>query len=233
LLYDNWVNILQRRWHRNRLLLIREAFLDDNEKNVCDIGCGSGNVVLSFYDQAQRFDAFDYNKECLEFLEQKLQQKDIHNVKMFYWNILEEPPKEAVGFYDKAILNEVIEHFEEGDIQTILAHVKKLLKPNGELLITTPNCGLSLWFPMEFLTDHLGLFPTLWGEQHKVRIYRKSFRLMCEKAGFRVVREGTFGLFSPFLFFLGSRFSDWLLCWEVRHLTWFGAQLFIRVKKED
>ncbi len=225
-------NALQRRWHRNRLLLIREAFLNDKEKNICDVGCGSGNVVLAFHRRADRFDAFDYNKECLEFLDQKLKEKDIQNVKTFYWDILKNPPQESVGFYDKAILNEVIEHFEEEEIQTILANVKLLLKDDGELLITTPNCGVSLWFPMEFLVDHLGLFPTLWGEQHKVRIYRNSFRIMCEKAGFEVVREGTFGLLSPFLFFLGSRFSDWLLKQEVRHLKWFGAQLFIRVKKK-
>lgn len=225
--------IFQKQWHRNRLLLIKEVFLSgaDSDKTFCDVGCGSGNVILVFNKKVKQFDAFDYNKECLAFLDAKITEGDIQNVKTTYWNILTPPPAEACGRYDRVILNEVIEHFHQHEISTILDNVKKLLKNDGELLITTPNCGVSLWFLLEFAVDHLGLFPKLWGEQHKVRITSKSFREMCEKEGFDVLSEGTFSFFSPLFIVLGRTVADFMAKFEIRYFKYFGSQLFIRVKK--
>lgn len=225
--------VFQRQWHRNRLLLIKEVFLskNDKEKAFCDIGCGSGNVILVFNKQVKRFDAFDYNKECLAFLGKKLAENGIQNVRTTYWDTLTPAPLEAIGRYDKVILNEVIEHFHRHEISTILGNIKMLLQEDGELLITTPNCGFSPWFLLEFAVDRLGLFPKLWGEQHKVRITTKSFRVMCENEGFEVLSEGTFSFVSPFFIVFGRAVADFMAKLEIRYLKYFGSQLFIRVKK--
>lgn len=226
--------IFQRQWHRNRLLLIKEVFYTpaDADKMYCDVGCGSGNVILVFNKRVRQFDAFDYNEECLAFLDQKLKEGAIHNVKTRLWNILTPPPAEVRGQYDRVILNEVIEHFHRHEISTILDNVKMLLKEDGELLITTPNCGVSPWFLLEFAVDHLGLFPKLWGEQHKVRITSRTFREMCEHEGFDVLREGTFSFVSPFFIVFGRTVADFVARLEIRYFKYFGAQLYIKVKKK-
>lgn len=226
--------MFQRQWHRNRLLLIHEVFYSkaDSDKTYCDVGCGSGNVILVFNRKVKRFDAFDYNRECLEFLDTKLVEEGIQNVKTHYWDILTPPPTEARGQYDRVILNEVIEHFHRHEISTILDNVKMLLKPEGELLITTPNCGVSPWFLLEFAVDHLGLFPKLWGEQHKVRITSGMFRTLCEEEGFEVLKEGTFSFVSPFFIIFGRAVADFVARLEIRTFKYFGSQLFIVVKKK-
>lgn len=225
--------MFQRQWHRNRLLLIKEVFFSvaDVDKTFCDVGCGSGNVILVFSKKVKQFDAFDYNKECLIFLDNKVIENNIQNVKTRYWDILTPPSIEVCGQYDKVILNEVIEHFHRHEISIILGNVKKLLKESGELLITTPNCGISPWFLLEFAVDHLGLFPKLWGEQHKVRITSRMFREICEKEGFNVLNEGTFSFISPFFIVFGRAVADFVAKFEIRYLKHFGSQLFIRVKK--
>ena len=55
-------------------------------------------------------------------------KKNIKNIKAKYWDILRAPDKGLASKYDKAILNEVIEHFDEGQIKKILKNNLTLTK---------------------------------------------------------------------------------------------------------
>lgn len=223
--------LFQKQWHRNRLILVKSLFNFGKNEKICDVGCGSGNVVLAFYQKVGQFDAADYNRDCLNFIQAKIRKNKIRNIKTFFWDILKPAKKELLNRYDKVIFHEVIEHFNQRQTKVALDNLKKILKLGGELLITTPNCGIGYWFLLELIIDKFYLFPKLWGEQHKTRFNRKSLKDIGEKNGFRVLKIGTFSLISPFAVIFGEKVADWLTQMEIKHLQYFGPQLFVHLKK--
>lgn len=224
--------LFQRQWHRNRLKLIESIGFFKKDDCAADIGCGSGNVILEFSGKVGSFVAFDYNDESLDFLRKKLKEDGIGNVEVSEFDLLGSDFNEFQGRFDKIVLNEVIEHFEWDDAVEVMRNLKKMLKEGGEILITTPNYR-SLWPVMEFLADKTNAFPTLWGEQHKIKFTKKLLKGICEDNGYEIIDVGTFGLVSPFLVIFGKKIADWMFGIELRHIRFFGPQLFIRAKKNE
>ncbi|MFC1644687.1 class I SAM-dependent methyltransferase [Patescibacteria group bacterium] len=223
--------LLQRQWHRNRLLLVKNInFLSEND-DAADIGCGSGNIVLVFSGKTKTFTGLDYNQESLDFLKGKVGERGIGNVNVNYFDLLNSDFSEFKGKFDKIILNEVIEHFEEEEVDHVMSNLHGLLKDGGEILITTPNY-VSAWPVMEFLADKFKIFPTLWGEQHKIKFTRKLLRNYCEKHDYEVMEMGTFGLISPFAIILSRKLADKFMELEARHLSVLGPQLFVRIRNK-
>ncbi len=223
-------NLFQRQWHRNRLSLIDILKFYSPGDQVIDLGCGSGNVVLYLKDKVKRIVGADYNDRSLSFLKSQLEADQTKNAETLKLDLLQEMPAEHLELYDKAIMNEVVEHFEENEIDTIMESAKSLIKKDGLLMITTPNY-VSIWPLLESLTDRFNLFPKLWGEQHKTKFNRKKLREVCQRHDLEIVKEGSFGHFSPFAAILGHKLADQLLAWEAKHLKLLGPQLFIILKK--
>lgn len=225
-------NIFQQQWHRNRLNLIENIHFLSSSDNVADVGCGSGNVVLHFASSVASMVGFDYNKEGIDFLEDKIKKRNIVNASVFQWNILNDPPREFYGFFDKIILNEVIEHFDYGEIEKIMSNLKKLLKREGDMLITTPNYQASMWPVMEYVVDKFKIFPTLWGEQHKIKFSKNLLRKICKKEKLTEVSIGSFGHISPFMIVFGRKIADAVAKVEMKYITCCGPQLFIVCRKD-
>lgn len=221
----------QRQWHRNRLILINELNFLTPQDVVADIGCGSGNAVFAFADKVKSITGFDYNAESVEFLVAKIKADGITNSDAITLDILDPVPEVYRNKFDKIIFNEIIEHFDESEVEIVLSNLFKMLKNGGELLITTPNYGISPWTFIERLIDRFALFPALLGEQHRVKFNPTSLESYCKSTGFSVKRKGTFSLFSIPLAVFGSRFANCAVKVEINHLKFFGPQIFLVAKK--
>jgi methionine biosynthesis protein MetW len=94
-------------------------------------------------------------------------------------------PEERV--FDYVVLSDVIEHVKERE--QLLRSARRYLKPNGRLLISTPN--IAIWFyRLSLLAGRFEYGPRGVLDETHVHLYtRSTFRREVERGGFRILRE--------------------------------------------
>lgn len=117
-------------WHR---YLYVTNFV--NNKKVLDIACGEGygSNLLSIY--AEEVIGIDISKEAIERASSKYIKKNLQFISGTATDI---PVKESAVF-DTVVSFETIEHLPEPDQKYFLKEVKRVLKPEGVLIVSTPN----------------------------------------------------------------------------------------------
>src|SRR5207244_12308333 len=83
---------------------------------------------------------------------------------------------------DKFYSLEVIEHIYRPQGVAMLRNFRRLLRPGGSALITTPNYR-SAWPLLEWTLDTFGLVPKMAGEQHVEHYHRKKLAAVAREAG--------------------------------------------------
>jgi ubiquinone/menaquinone biosynthesis C-methylase UbiE len=142
-----------------------------NDAKILDVGCGDGfhlKLLKEYGEKNWTLEGVDLDKRAAEMAGKanlKVHVGTIENLNL------------PENHYDLAIMIQTIEHVENPD--EILTAVKRVLKPNGKLVIVTDN------------TDSLdfNLFKNAyWGGYHFPRHWnlfnRKSLKKLAEKVGF-------------------------------------------------
>lgn len=137
-------------------------------KRVLDIGCGFG-LLLNFL-QSKGWDPYgvDFASDAITYGQKELGLKNI-SVGNLEYDSFEE------NYFDMVTLASVIEHLD--DPMDMLARIRRVLRPGGVLLITTPNAGSF---------DHKRAYQR-WGgfwPNHLVFFDREFIREALPKAGF-------------------------------------------------
>ena len=96
------------------------------EKNVLDIGCGTGDFLLTCKNNQWNVVGVEPNKNARELAETKLKAK-------IYGRLNELPSVQ----FDVITLWHVLEHVP--DLETYISKLKLLLKPTGVLVVAVPN----------------------------------------------------------------------------------------------
>lgn len=111
--------------------------LPDKAK-VLDAGCGAGYVSSGL---AGRLDltGVDIEKAAIKFCQKNRQGK-------FLIANLEKLPFKN-NYFDLVIFTNTIEHLEDPSLS--LSELKRVLKPNGKLFVTTENCSNIFWLILE------------------------------------------------------------------------------------
>lgn len=116
---------------QKRISLIQNN-LDIDGKKIIDCGCGSGHYVNELLSLGADAYGIEFNSEKIsQFkkdnpdIEYRVQTGDIENMKY------------EDNFFDIALLNEVLEHVTNES--NALLEIKRVLKPNGILIIFSPN----------------------------------------------------------------------------------------------
>ncbi|MBR0697775.1 class I SAM-dependent methyltransferase [Bradyrhizobium lablabi] len=112
------------------------------------------------------------------------------NVEFLHYNLLEQTEPEAGELFDVIILLEVIEHIPK-PAYTIFANLKKLLRKDGILFVTTPNLFrlrnlIRMFLGIEFL-DRFMLPQPEQGLGHQLEYSAEHLQWQFEQAGMRVV----------------------------------------------
>ena len=104
-------------------------------KKVLEIGCGSGYGSKYLSEYANSITTVDIDNDSLEYA--KNNNTNV-NIEYIHANILDRL-KITENTYDVVISFQVIEHINPAESKVYLSEIKRLLKPNGYAIITTPN----------------------------------------------------------------------------------------------
>src|SRR5690348_912091 len=98
-------------WFNNKLVLVSKFLKFSKNMRVLDLGCGSGIVELEYAKSVKQFVAIDHYSESIKFLNKKLKERSINNVKTMSFDLLElDKRSKDLGLFDIIIFLDVIEH---------------------------------------------------------------------------------------------------------------------------
>lgn len=128
------------------------------------------------------------------------------------------------GAFDVATCIELLEHLTPAEGRDLLVEAKRVIRPGGVLLLTTPDYG-GAWPILEWILNRAGGIS--YEDQHITHYTRSSLKLFLEQAGFEDVKVGRYQFLAPFLAPLGWGLADRFAKIEPGWLTSrFGFLLF-------
>lgn len=166
---------------------------------VLNVGCGLGPQAVSYAKQYGSMVGVDINAERLAVAQQLLRDRGINNYATLVANVEQIPLPDAQ--FDHAIAIDIAEHVN--DPGQLCREIHRLLKPNGELLITFPALH-------DFYTDQARAIgriffnktpkakPTGWDpDWHNQRMPLTEWITLVERCGFRLRAKRASTLFPP------------------------------------
>ena len=103
-------------------------------KNILDVGCGDGYGTAFLAKSAKSIIGVDYKNEVILSAQRKYKENNLEYVCMNSTNL---GFKE--GRFDAVCSFQVIEHIPEDGLLTYLSELKRVLKKDGELYLSTLN----------------------------------------------------------------------------------------------
>lgn len=173
------------RYHYVRQRL-RQLNLSLNHKTVVDLGCGDGiwSMEISRDYPSMSLIGVDYNTLRLERY-----QQNVPTAQTYYGSCLDIPLDNQIA--DVVMFHQVLEHIPEP--AAALQEVRRILKPDGWLMLSVPNEGTWLkkiqyrWIQPSLLasTDHVNFYTSA------------SLRQQLETAGYSVHPLDAVGFYFP------------------------------------
>ncbi len=105
---------------------------------LLDFGSGPGYILQHIINSGikLKYNALDFSKESIENLKNKFQNSNHLETA----GVIEQLPSPfRDGFFDVIFCIELIEHLRDEYLSATIKEVKRLLKPGGFVVITTPN----------------------------------------------------------------------------------------------
>ena len=195
---------IQRRWHEMQLELLDWFFIPSAGERVLDVGCGSGVFANRLAELGAQVTAVDSNAESVEYGERTFVRDNLE----FRRGLLDELGLPDNSF-DSAVCLEVIEHVYPAQTDALLADLRRVLRPGGRLLLTTPNYR-GLWPLVEWASDCFGDNAPMREGRHITFFHRALLRRHLENAGFEVEQMRTYCTFAPFAAAMSHSLSGWL-----------------------
>lgn len=152
------------------------------DASVLDIGCGTGAWLERLAD---------LHFSNLYGVDLDVQQVKSERAKILQFNLdWDELPKFDIEQFDLITAIELIEHLENPG--RLFFHISKLLKPNGHVLLTTPNIH-SLIARLRFLlTSRLRGFDEKGDPTHIHPVYLTSLERVLLRYDFEIVKISTY-----------------------------------------
>ena len=160
---------LQRSWHRKRYDIIM-GFID-RKRPLADLGCGSSRIIQDLTEAV----AVDISLDKLRYIRKS--NKYLVNAR------LGALPFKDGKFYC-VICSEVIEHTRE---DRIFDEMKRILAPQGILVVGTPDYGGWRWRVIEFFYGLLQ--PGGYRDQHISRYSNLSLKNILTSHGFSILEQ--------------------------------------------
>lgn len=158
---------------------IKRAISFEENESVLEAGCGDGQVIIQLAKLFKvRGWGLDWSQEAIEKLNRLLRTEEV-NVRGLHGNVIQIPTQNCS--FDKVISLGVIEHLEHP--AQAVQEFYRVLKPNGLLILMTPNS--------RSVGRAERIFKTVFGQWHfgrQIELSPQELQKMAFEAGFRVVR---------------------------------------------
>lgn len=183
-------------WHDLKFRAVAARL--DGAARVLDVGCGPGTFIGNYLGGVDCL-GIDVSALQVDYANRRYGTAE-HRFSTQALSGLDER-------FDGVTMIEVIEHLAAADARRLLAEVRRLLAPQGRLVVTTPNYR-SLWPLIEW---GVNLVSRVSYEQQHINKYRQG-RLAAElaQAGYTRVDVGTAVGLAPFVAVLGRQPAQWL-----------------------
>lgn len=156
-------NPVRRLWHLAKFERVIDYLPRHPGQRILDIGCFAG-TFLGMLDPG----TFGYQLG-VDILPDQIAHAQQHHGRPYreFRHIPDLAGLSAIeGTFDAITVVEVIEHLTPEEIRTVLVHCARLLKPGGQLVMTTPNYA-STWPILELLINRFS--DLSYEEQHITR----------------------------------------------------------------
>lgn len=158
--YEYPIKLLQRHLHGHEIVL--------------DMGCGDGRLTSLLASKVSRMIGLDHQILPLLFARLLIQN---NNVVLMQHDLMLGSLPLANNCLDLVSAFDVIEHIPAEALTILLQEVKRVLKPNGKFVLTTPNKD--------------SLRNRIWGHRvshkHYFELSPRQLAQLLESAGFRVI----------------------------------------------
>lgn len=101
-------------------------------KTVLDFSCGNGYLYEYLRKYKVSYYGCDFSEESVKHVRQKHPEAEADAIKKM-------PLKYKDNYFDIIFLNEVIEHVYDEQLNAYFNELKRVLSPQGVIVITTPN----------------------------------------------------------------------------------------------
>jgi ubiquinone/menaquinone biosynthesis C-methylase UbiE len=163
-------------WHAHKN---REVVKKVKGKRVLDVGCGSGTIVKRLLKKGKNVIGVDIGKKFLSFC-----QSSYGNATFCAADAQHLPFSD--NSFDTIVCSEVIEHLNKPEKS--LKEFERILHPNGELVITTPNISVR-WALLEAMWTRIR--KKILETNHKC-FTKKQLRFLLDSIGFTISHNASF-----------------------------------------
>lgn len=164
-------------YNANGMIKHLRKYIAESEA-LLDYGCGTGLLLARLAEQGYRVAGADTSEQSLEGVRQRLQRYDTFLGAFTPDALLAEGRQ-----FDTILAVELVEHLHDDWLDHALDVLGRLLKPNGRVIVTTPN--------QERLADSMLMCPCCKSVFHRwqhVRAWSQaSLTDYVERRGFRVL----------------------------------------------
>jgi len=140
-----------------------ERWFKDCKGPILDIGCATGNFMMV---RPEIFEGIDIDDESIKIAQSR-------GLKVSKLDVEKDLGSLASGKYGAVYAKQVIEHLKTP--LTFLKEIKRILKPGGKAVISTPNCPYRL---KHFWDDYT----------HERPFTKKSLKMLVYDAGFKEIK---------------------------------------------
>lgn len=173
---DYGINSLRRK------KILNLAFKNDlSGKRILDIGCASGYLARELKRQDNFVAGIDISEKFADQLKKEIDYFSVLDVERGEW-----PDDFLKNKFDLIISAELLEHLFDQD--NFLIRLKELLKPSGQIIITTPN--FLIWNNrLRMLLGRYGAKEILFDEGHIHLLSYCGLKEKIKKCGFKIIGE--------------------------------------------
>lgn len=150
-------------------LIEKQLATESQQKTILDIGCGTGNFLVACQNKGWMVSGIEPNKKATLISEIKLNTTILSDISQF-----------NNEQFDCITMWHVLEHVP--DLKNYISSLKRLLKPEGTLIIAVPN-------HKSFDANYYGKFWAAFDvPRHLWHFSKKSIRMLFEKEQMKVVK---------------------------------------------
>ncbi len=212
----------QSKWHHLKFEYVSHRM--GEFRDHLDIGCGPGTFI-GHYCKGRKSIGVDVSSEQIQFAQKKYITDD-HS--FFHLNETQTLPFDDAHF-DCITIIELIEHLEDEMLKKLFNEIKRVLRPGGRLVLTTPNYA-SLWPILEACVNRST--PVSYKEQHVTHFTKTKLQQLLENQNFNNIWITAFQGMAPFVAPLHWSLASHLAVFENK--TWgslWGHLLFAVAEK--
>lgn len=192
---------VQKHWHESKRDLLDWFVTLPPSGHALDVGCGSGVIADAMCSRGLQVTAVDANPDAIAYGRKTFGRPGLEFIEG-YLDALELPEQS----FDFVTCLELVEHVYPPQIEKLLNDLFRLVKPGGQLLITTPNYR-GMWPVIEWAADRFADTANMDADQHVTHLHHRMLRGFVEGAGFEVDRLRRYCSFAPFSAAISKRLA--------------------------